>query len=97
MTQQHNAFDNVSSNVSDNTNNSPDNAPNLTEEQVDALYEYINAPTRYVEFIHTSMMNEPVEEEYILLNGVWRTIDSNSAFAATTFPKHEIHTPVYWS
>jgi len=33
----------------------------------DSLYEYIVAPTRYVKFIHSSMMDAPVEEEFILL------------------------------
>jgi len=63
----------------------------------DSLYEYIVAPTRYVKFIHSSMMDAPVEEEFILLGGEWRTIDSNSPFAKNKFNENEIYSPIYWT
>ena len=69
----------------------------LTVDQTNALYEYVNAPTRYVEFIHSSLMSESEEEEYIFLDGVWQTIDPTSKFAATKFEEGEIHSPIYWA
>ena len=63
----------------------------------ESVEEYVNAPTRYVEFIHSSLMSESEKEEYIFLDGVWQTIDPTSKFAATKFEEGEIHSPVYWA
>jgi hypothetical protein len=68
----------------------------LTPVQVDDLYEYINAPTTIVKFIHSSLMTEPEEIEYILLKGIWRPLYSVDA-ANPTFKQDEIYSPFYWA
>jgi len=56
-------------------------------------------PSRTVQFVHTSMMNEPIEVEYYLNSETdeWQTINPDSDFATMKFKRDEICSTVYWS
>lgn len=57
----------------------------------------LTIPSKIVEFIHTSMMNESVYVGFMLVGEFWQAINPDGQFSSTTFAKNEIHSPVYWS